>query len=64
MRLAGCAAKFAGWLGGNPWERGVNLSELRTTLAGTEAVFANDPAPARLLSLIARAEMVGGSGDS
>ena len=64
MRLAGCAAKFAGWLGGNPWERGVNLSELRTTLAGTEAVFANDPAPARLLSLIARAEMVGGAGDS
>ncbi len=64
MRLAGCAAKFAGWLGGNPWERGVSLTELRKTLAGTESVFANDPAPARLLSMIARAEMIGGAGDS
>lgn len=64
MRLAGCAAKFAGWLGGNPWERGVRLGDLRMILAGTETVFANDRAPARLLSMIARAEMLVGAGDS
>ena len=64
MRLAGCAAKFAGWLAGNPWERGVNLGELRACLGGMESVFANDPMPTRLLSLIGRAEMIGGAGDS
>ncbi len=64
MRVAGCAAKFAGWLAGNPHDRGASLAELRVCLAGTDTAFARDPMPARLLRMIQQAQLIGGSGDS
>ncbi len=64
MRFAACAAKLAGWLARNPKERGVNLGELRSLLAGLEGAFAGDPMPARLRAMISRAELVSGGLDS
>lgn len=60
MRLAGTAATFAEWLANSPYAQTVTPDALQKLLRGVPEVYAPDPRPAKLQTMIQQARAIGG----
>lgn len=60
MRLATTAAAFAEWLANSPYAQTVTPDELQKLLRGVPEVYAPDPRPAKLQTMIQEARSISG----